>query len=335
MTGLPAASVAGDLANALLVLRQGDRAKNSSMVSRRPMPAYGSKDYVDSLAEFGERAELPASGGWFLRRPIKGHDLHDGMTYPFLGCEDWSALADDIEEWRGRLVSLAVVPDPFGQYEMSDLERAFPGRVVPFKHHHVADLSLPLDRIVSSHHARQVAKAFRRRVEVEVHADPRPMLDVWLGLFEHTIEKFDIHGIRGFSRIAFERQLALPGAVMSIATLDEVPVAAHFFLVGDGVVYAHAAAASPAAYKLGAAYALYYRDVEYFADKAQWIDWGGEAGLAEDGKLSSFKAGWSTGVRQSYFCGRILDPERYADLVNLSARSTTTYFPAYRQGEFE
>ncbi|MBZ9937689.1 GNAT family N-acetyltransferase [Mesorhizobium sp. BR1-1-16] len=298
------------------------------------MPAYRSKDYVDSLSEFGEGAALPASGGWFLRRPINGQDLHDGMTYPFLACDDWSALADDIEGWRGRLVSLAVVPDPFGRYEMADLERAFPDRLVPFKHHHVADLSLPLDRIVSSHHAREAARAFRR-VDVEVYAEPSQLLDDWLGLFDHAIAKFDIRGIRKFSRRAFERQLALPGAFMTVARLEGTPVAAHIQLVGDGVVYAHAAAASPLAYKVGAAYALYHRELEYFADKAQWIDWGGEAGLAEEGKLSSFKAGWSTGVRQSYFCGRILDAERYAALASMSGTSATPYFPAYRLGEFD
>ncbi|WP_175561781.1 GNAT family N-acetyltransferase [Kaistia soli] len=257
------------------------------------------------------------------------------MTYPILACEDWSALADDIEGWRGRLVSFATVPDPLGQYAMADLERAFPDRLVPFKHHHVADLSFPTDRIVSSHHARQVGKAFRKGVEVEAYSDPRVMLDIWLGLFDHAIEKFDIGGIRKFSRFAFERQLALPGAIMSVARQNGTPVAAHFLLVGDGVVYAHAAAASPAAYKLGAAYALYYHDLKYFADKAQWIDWGGEPGMAQEGNLSSFKAGWSTGIRQSYFCGRILDRERYAALASASGTPATSYFPAYRVGEFD
>ncbi|MDQ0512164.1 GNAT family N-acetyltransferase [Ancylobacter amanitiformis] len=295
--------------------------------------AYRSRDYAESLAEFGEAAALPASGGWFLRRPIAGHDLHDGMTYPFLCCADWRALDEDIESWRGRLVSLAVVPDPFGAYQMSDLERAFPDRVIPFKQHYAADLSVPVARIVSAHHAREAARAFRR-VQVEVYEDPLPMLDVWLGLFDIAIDKFDIRGIRRFSRAAFARQLALPGAFMTVASLEGTPVAAHIQLVGDGVVYAHAAAASPPAYKVGAAYALYYRELEYFADKAQWIDWGGEAGLAQDGKLSSFKAGWSTGVRQSYFCGRILDLVRYDQLGREAGAAATAYFPAYRVGEF-
>lgn len=298
------------------------------------MRAYCSKEYVKSLSQFGEAAELPASGSWFLRRRIEGHDLYDGMAYPLLGCDDWSALAADIRGWQDRLVSLAIVADPFGQYELADLHRAFPDRVIPFKQHYAADLSVPLARIVSSHHAREAARAFRK-VEVEVYTDPRALLDIWLGLFDFAIKKFRILGIRGFSRAAFACQLALPGTFMTVARLKGTPVAAHIQFVGDGVVYAHAAAASPVAYKVGAAYALYYRELEYFADKAQWIDWGGEAGLAQSGKLSSFKAGWSTGVRQSYFCGRILDPSSYAALVSAAGACNTSYFPAYRVGEFD
>jgi hypothetical protein len=54
---------------------------------------------------------------------------------------------------------------------------------------------------------------------------------------------------------------------------------------------------------------------------------------AEDG-LSFFKKGWSTGTRTAFFCGRILDPERYAQLATARGVAGTDYFPAYREGEF-
>ena len=43
-----------------------------------------------------------------------------------------------------------------------------------------------------------------------------------------------------------------------------------------------------------------------------------------------FKRGWATGTRTAHFCGRVLDPERYAQLAGAAA---TSYFPAYRAGE--
>ena len=38
--------------------------------------------------------------------------------------------------------------------------------------------------------------------------------------------------------------------------------------------------------------------------------------------------------RTAYFCGRIFDPAKYAQLVELNRVGPTSYFPAYRRGEF-
>ena len=50
--------------------------------------------------------------------------------------------------------------------------------------------------------------------------------------------------------------------------------------------------------------------------------------------LSQFKRGWSTGTRTAYFCGRIFDHKSYAEIVKAKGIAATTYFPAYRKGEF-
>ena len=87
---------------------------------------------------------LPASGGWLLERPIAGSDYRDAMgCYPLFVCRDWGGLAADLEPLRHELVSLALVTDPFGQYDEALLHGCF-DVVMPFKPHFVADLSQPI-----------------------------------------------------------------------------------------------------------------------------------------------------------------------------------------------
>ena len=242
-------------------------------------------------------------------------------------------LASDLEAQRNDLVSFVATPDPFGSYTLPDLERAFPDGVVHFKEHHVADLGRRRDEIVSLHHRKQAEKALRQ-LDIECHPQPLRFLDVWTSLFELTVKKFQIKGIRAYSRDAFARQLALPGSFMSLARLQGEVVAAHIQMVHGDAVYAHLAAANDVASKIGASYALYYAELEYFADKVRWMDWGGEAGLAKDGSLSSFKRGWSTHTRPVYFCSRIFNIERYDEIAHAKGVYPTSYIPAYRAGEF-
>ncbi|HAM51938.1 MAG TPA: hypothetical protein DCP92_15090 [Nitrospiraceae bacterium] len=76
--------------------------------------------------------------------------------------------------------------------------------------------------------------------------------------------------------------------------------------------------------------------IEYFSAKVRWLDLGGGAGLKNNAKdgLSEFKRGWSTGTRTVYFCGRIFDRKKYAEIENARGITETDYFPSYREGEF-
>jgi len=53
---------------------------------------------------------------------------------------------------------------------------------------------------------------------------------------------------------------------------------------------------------------------------------------AKDG-LTQFKRGWSTGSRTAWFCGAVLQPEKYAAFCSDAAVSEAKFFPACRQGE--
>ena len=81
------------------------------------MTGYLHADYARSLAEFGTPRELPRSGGWILERKIPGFNAYDAMgCYPLFCCKDWSRLQGDIAELQSELVSLSLVPDPFGDF---------------------------------------------------------------------------------------------------------------------------------------------------------------------------------------------------------------------------
>jgi hypothetical protein len=292
--------------------------------------------YAQSLSEFGLPTELPRSGGWFLKRNIPGFDAFDGIgCYPFLACQDWSGLAADLEALTDDMVSFAAVVDPFGAYTLTDLRNAFPERAIYFKDHFVADLTQPPDKIMSSHH-RRLAEKVLRDVEVEFHLEPIAYLEQWLTLFEYSVKRLNITGIRAFSRESLRRQLALPGIFLSIARYKDEAVSAHIWFVHGETAYAHLAAGSEKGRALSADYALYHEEIRFFSTRVHWLDWGGEAGatVSKSGKLSSFKRGWSTNTRPVYFCGRIFNQEKYSRITDAKGGDGRNYFPAYREGEF-
>jgi len=288
--------------------------------------------YAESLAEFGIPRLLPRSGGWILVRQIQGSSHSDAMgPYPLFACVDWSQLHSDLENLEN-LVSLSLVADPFGGYDLAYLRRCF-DVVIPFKEHFVIDVSQPVDRIVSKSH-RATARRALRKVNVEWCPDPTLFLDEWMGLFAFLVKRHKITGIRAFTRTAFAKQLRTPGMVLFRAVSGGITVGLDSWYVQGQVAYGHLAAYSPLGYELSVSYALKWYIIHYFADKVRWIDLAGGAGVgtsAEDG-LTKFKRGWATGTRPVYICGRILDHQKYSELVK--GIPPSDYFPAYRKGEF-
>jgi hypothetical protein len=104
-----------------------------------------------------------------------------------------------------------------------------------------------------------------------------------------------------------------------------------------GVAYYHLGASSDAGYRGRASFALFWHAIEHFAASGlAWADLGGSVGLGDNGKdgLSRFKRGWSTGSRVAYLCGVVLSADAYRDVVRSKGIGPTSYFPAYREGEF-
>lgn len=298
------------------------------------MRGYLHPAYPESLSEWGASRELPRCGGWILERQIPASPYRDAMgCYPLFMCRDWARLAPDLQDLGDDLVSLALVADPFGEYEEADLHRCF-DVVTPFKEHYVVDLHRPIDEIASRHH-RYYARKACENVQVETCEEPIRYLDEWVALYTDLTRKHRITGMRAFSRTAFLKQLSIPGLVMFRAVYRDTAVGAGLCFVQNEVAYGHLLGISEAGQELGVSYALYWSHLSYLSGKVRWIDWGGTAGLqnTETDGLSQFKRGWSTGTRTAYFCGKIINEKRYRALVEASMLPATHYFPAYRSGE--
>jgi|WetSurMetagenome_2_1015567.scaffolds.fasta_scaffold106994_2 hypothetical protein len=294
--------------------------------------------YAESLAEFGTPKELSGCKGWILKRRIPDSPFYDGMgCYPIFVCQDWSKLCSDLEEIGNELVSLSVVTDPFGGYDESYLRKCFKDVIVPFKEHFVIDLSRDIKTFVSGHHLRYAHKAIQQ-VQIEIAQKPEQFATEWFDLYATLINRHNIQGIPAFSKSSFEKQLKVPGIIMFRAIYEEITVGMVLWYIQKDICYYHLGAYSDIGYTLRASFALFRTAIQYFISKGfQWLNLGSGAGImgnSQDG-LSRFKSGWATGTRTAYFCGRIFDRSRYAEIIQGKGICATDYFPAYRIGEFD
>lgn len=307
--------------------------------SAAAMTGYEHPGYAASLSEFGTIMRLPRSEGWAVRRPIADSLQHDLIgPYPLFFCKNWQELPGDLADLAGKAVSFAMVTSPFENLQPEFL-KSFLEVVLPFKKHFVAELSKPIETFVSKSHQGTVRRALRK-VEVSLCPDPPALLREWVTLYRNLARRHRIEGIRAFSERAFSQQLSIPGLfafeAREIATGGIVGL--DLWYLQRDIAYGHLAAFSARGYELRASYATKWHVLNYFSDKARFVNLGAAAGAggetsADDG-LAKFKRGWSTDTRTNFFCGKILDPVAYATLVRERNAASVSSFPGYRKGEF-
>jgi hypothetical protein len=285
---------------------------------------YAHSAYAATLTDIGTPRALTQSGGTVLVRSIPRGGQDATGPYPLFACADWAALADDVEELRGQLVSIVLVADPFGDWSPEVLARAFPDVCSRYKEHVVVDLSRPALAAATAHHRRDVTRALRR-VETQTVEDCDAFAERWVGLYEGLIARHAVRGAAAFSRVSLERQLRVPGVRVFRADADGRLVGASVWFVDRGVAYYHLAATTAEGYRLGSSYALVAAAlVELAAEGNEWASLG--AGTGSSAGLERFKRGWSPLTRPAYLCGRVLDRRRYEELSD----DASGYFPAYR-----
>lgn len=178
------------------------------------------------------------------------------------------------------------------------------------------------------------ARRALRKVTLEVCDEPLEYLEDWLDLYEVLAQKHGITGLRTFSRAAFEQQFQVPGLVV-IRAADEIgTVGLDIWYVDGDVAQGHLVAFNDRGYRLSASYATKWTLLNHFQGKVRWVNLGGVADSTggSGGGLAHFKKGWGNTSRQTYLCGRVFDEEAYQALTR--GQPETSYFPAYRGGEF-
>jgi len=301
------------------------------------MMGYLHPSYADSLREYGTPRELPRSSGWILERQIPGFPYHDAIgCYPLFSCCEWSRLHEDIDVLGGELVSLAVVTDPFGDFQTNELRRCFPDKMFLYKEHFVVDLVKSWQSEVSSHHRRNVVRSLRE-VAVQLCDPLTPALPDWIRLYDILIRRHEITGISAFSNKSFERLFQVPGLVGLRAVRNSETVGMILWILQGETAYYHLGAYNDEGYRSGASFALFWSALEFFASQGfRWVNLGAGAGIKEepgDG-LARFKQGWANTTRPVYFCGKIFDHKTYIELATARGVLASEYFPLYRAGEF-
>jgi hypothetical protein len=297
---------------------------------------YQHASYAESFASVGRPCPLERSGGWVVERPIGNTAWVDGVgCYPFLVCDDWSALSKDLDDYADEWVSVSLVTDPFGVFSFRDLKSDFGEVCRAFKEHYVVDLGRPLREIVCRHHQRNARKGLRT-VEVSRVEKPAQCLQEWIALYDVLIARHAIRGVAAFSGEAFEKQFAVPGLIVFRAEQDGEAVGFVLWYAQGEVAYYHLGAYSQRGYRDFASFALFWQSLEYFSESGfRQLGLGAGAGLqnTDSDGLSRFKSGWATARRTVYFCGRIFRPDLYRRLVGRSHSDPTEFFPAYRAGQ--
>lgn len=292
---------------------------------------YASRDYAESLSEFGDVRALPNCGGWLLETPIPNTNVRDAMgCYPMFACANWHQLAKDLAVLAPDLVSVRLVTDSFAAVDAAQLSAAFPDVCYEYKQHFVCDLARPLEQSVDRHHRRNTRKALTA-VEVCEATNDSHIRGEWCALYDRLIERHGITGLQRFSGNSFARQLLVPGLVVFAAKEMGETCGVILWFVSGHVAYYHLAAYSDRGYELRASFALFWHSLAHFAKLGlRWAALGAGAGMhATDSGLTRFKRGWSTDTRPVYFCGRILQPKAYAELA-ANTSNAGRFFPAYR-----
>jgi len=256
--------------------------------------------------------------------------------YPLFTCENWSQLQADLDDVAADLVSVSLVTDPFGDFDKEQLRESFPDLMRPFKEHFIIDLEKPVESFVHPHHLRNARKALNQ-VDVERCSQPLQFLNDWHNLYQALIDRHQITGIAAFSDKSFAGQLSVPGINAFRAVENGETVGMLLWYEQCNRAYYHLGAYSQRGYEVGASFALFDYVIRYFcSQQLKWLNLGAGAGASDSNSgLTRFKQGWSNGVRTAYFCGRILSPDKYQQLVEKTNTRSTGYFPAYRLGEFK
>jgi hypothetical protein len=303
------------------------RSGSSSVIDRMALaarPLYASLEYA---CAFGYGAfDVAEWGTAVLIRDIPSSDWQDALgCYPLAAIHSQADLEAGLDRLRSAgLISIALVPDPITSPSPEKLAKSF-SICRPFKTHYIIDRNLAPR--LSQTHRRWMRKA-ERMCTIERVMLEETLAD-WLRLYDLIVTRHEINDVQRFSPKYFSALARMAEVEAFSASVEEGIVAMALWVRGPGVVYYHLGASNEKGYRTQAMYGIFTAAQEYFRDYPL-IHLGGGAGTAEsESGLANFKRGFANREMAAYFCGSVLDAERYSLLAG--SRASASFFPAYRQ----
>lgn len=285
---------------------------------------FSTTGYAAAVAEMGPVVPIESLGIWALKRPIPGTAYFDAIAlYPQClprAPQSRAQLCSELADLA--LVSLVCVVDPLAKdrswyQDVFDMARVY-------KTHYFAEG--PEAGRYGRHHRRYVRRA--QKVCQTRAVSLGDYLEEWCTLYDGLISRNHLSEEHRFPRSYFENLVDLPGVDFFGAFIEGTLAAGVLLVKYKDWATGYLGATSEAGYRLGAAYALFDHFITYYTPATR-VNLGGIADVSRPGAdLSFFKKGFATATRDSWICGVIADPARYADLVGTAP--ATTYFPAYR-----
>ena len=294
------------------------------------MQGYLHPFYAQSFSEIGEVIFLPKSKGWLIKRQIPGTTLFDAMgPYPLFFCENWEYLIEDIFSLRDQIVSIILVIGPHQELPKIKFKNFF-DLFYEYKNHYIFDKSKPLAQTISSGRRYDAMRALKD-VNVDLKISPNIDLEEWCHLYSNLIERYQITGIRAFSEKSFKNQLTIPNTYFFRVLFNGELIGGNIFYIQNHTAYWHLSACTEKGYQLHASYAAIWTAIKVFSKKIHRIDFGGTTNMKDNkfNGLAQFKSGWSNSTECSYFCGKILNLQKYRQLIK-EHDENKKWFPAYR-----
>ena len=297
--------------------------------------AYQHSDYASSFDDGADSLYLEHCDGWLLRRQIDGTNFTDlANPYPMFSCKNLTAIDADINDLdTTSTISLVLRTDAFSEYDVSSKLPGF-DQIRRFKTHQIANLDQPW-RSFARRTCRRNAASAQTIFEIRRVGQPVNYAQHLWDLNQVVLKRRSAVQIMPLTQATLTAQLSLPGVSLFVARNQQgIQAIACFMEVGD-YAYAHLLGASDESRSQSVIYGLYGCALDYYQERVQAIDFGGNAGLTEDNQdgVTRFKQGWCNQTRSSYLCCKILNRDLYQELCSRSGSEASSFFPAYRAAQ--
>ena len=297
------------------------------------LTGYQSKGYIKSYYQDSDMVYLANADGWLGKRLINHNgecDLSGG--YPMAFFNNLPCIEQDFRPLvKQGFISMTFVTNQINNLTVNKLSQKV-DLFKPFKKHYLATLEKPWENVVRRTMKKNALRAFKL-------FDVSPVDSLYNSDYAETLWRLHQKSLAGkhisidypINFNVLKEQLNMPGIKLFKGEYNnKIHGIACYIEVADKV-YGHVIGSTQFGLNNHLNYGLYAVALKYYHKQKAFIDFGGNAGLVNDSScgLSKFKSGWSSHVANTYICGKILNSNKYQQLIGERFKNSK-YFPAYR-----